>query len=570
MKSDCNILGITSPMSWDSSACILKSGQLFAAAEEEKIIRIKHAPHHEPINSIDFCLKTSNLSMKDIDCIATAYMSNEEYLVRRFLYGLKYLSIDDLLAPYYYFKNSEHFKKLNSWNILNKNKNKLINVEHHLAHSFHSFSSSEFEKALVISLDGEGETVSGLISVFYRRGFQILHRIPLKYSLGSMYESFTDFIGYSSHYDEGKVMGLSSYGTANDTIVNDLVKSDQKCTFRIATRKINKYLKNKFEHLILNEGFICDELHKTSMANFAATAQNIYEVILLSMAEYWILKTKISNVCLAGGCSLNCLANGKLLLNPQVSSVFVPPGSNDAGTSIGAGVYAYFLNSDEIPYVDHESANGHIYSENEILQCLNKHNLKFSKFSNTIDFIARVLADGKNVGWFQGGIEFGPRALGYRSILSSADTNSGKDELNYIKGREKWRPFGCIILENKIAEYFEINTERLPDLRYMNVALPVRKNKAKQIPAVVHVDNTSRIQSVTESEKELNNLLKKYYEITGIPLLINTSFNTRGEPIVNTPNEAIVAFKTLNLDYLIMNDILVSRPNCNVLENKEV
>jgi len=557
----------------DTSACLMKNGNLITACEEERYIKQKHTRNF-PKNAINDCLKKANLSINDVDEITLSYDPRL----------LKTENFDNLLS-----ETRKNFKitELQKLKELRKQdfdlgdfvrkelgySGKITSHLHHLCHLASCYYPSGFNDALVISHDGIGEVDCSLMATASDGEISIFHHgNQWPNSLGLLYAAITDYLGWKYNSDEGIVMGLAPYG--DDT---KLVKSTEK-TYRDIFREIistndldyeidrswiafhevrSKWVSDKFVNTFgprrISEGKI-EEHHK----HVACALQNRLEEIILSQLKDCKEKFGLKKLCFAGGIALNCSLNGKILQSGLFDEIFVPPASGDNGTAIGACYLSTKNMRSDLSTKRFD--NYYIGSEfsNEIIEnSLRKKNVSYSKPKNLERFVAQKLNEQKIIGWFQGGAEFGPRALGNRSILTAPFPKEMKDILNSrVKFREEFRPFAPAILSEMANEFFEI-TQPSP---HMLIAVTVKSDKISKIPAVVHVDNSARVQTVDNlNNPKFRKLLEAFHDETGCPVLLNTSFNVKGQPIVNSPNDAIDCFLSTNIDVLAIGDFIIEK-----------
>ena len=570
----------------DSSACILVDGKIKLAIEEERINRIKHWSGF-PVLSIKECLLRENISIKDVDFIAI----NQEFF-SNFFYRISYLisqrpKLDFLINNFLKKK-----KRLNILNIIEKeigspNKRcKLINVEHHLCHVASAVFDSDYEKSVNLSVDGFGDFASLTWGISEKNNIKIHDKILFPHSLGIFYEAFTQFLGFDNYGDEYKVMGLYSLVKPTELKkIENIISQKKNGKFLLNLDYFNHHKKKisyswddsspKQESLFdlkkITELFgkpreknsEINEVHR----NIAASVQVCYENILFNILNYIYKKFRIDRLTLSGGCAQNSLANGKIINNTSFKSLFVPSNPGDAGGAVGAAYCAWYQitklrpSKNKTAYLGSSYTNSYI--EEVILQnksILDFENCRFLYISDEDDlckYVAEEISKKKVIGWFQGGMEWGPRALGNRSIISDPRNPDIRDLLNTkIKRRESFRPFAPSILLEEAADWFEdFNDEEL----YMSRVLKFKKDKIKLVPGVVHVDGTGRPQTVKqEDNKRYYNLIKNFKFITGIPILLNTSFN-ENEPIVLKPEQALDCFLRTKMDILVLENWVVTR-----------
>ena len=565
----------------DSSACIIKNGELLFAIEEERINRIKHWAGL-PCASIDACLKYTNIDLSDVTDIAinTNPLSNLHrkmiYFVKNYLFGKKKFEIADKLKKKLTLK-----KDIN--NFFNpKSLSKKINIhyiDHHISHIASAFYPSKFKKAVGLSIDGFGDFCSISIAKCENEKIDIIKKIFFPDSLGVFYESFTQLIGFKNYGDEYKMMGLSSYGEPKyyDIILKNLFKEEKgiKLNLKYFNHADKKYSykfqgrpeqNNLFSHNLKNLLNI-DELSIGNITglqkDLASSVQKVFEHKLFEIIKEIKNLNYSDNLVYAGGCALNSLANKKLHESNLFKNIFIPYAPGDGGGSIGAALYALKKNNKTTlsnltsPFI------GPSFSNDEIKNIVNN-NKEINKFSceivenknNLYSKISKYIFDNKIVGHFNGKMEFGARALGNRSILANPCNPNIKDIINSkIKRRESFRPFAPAILFEKKSEWFNNNFYN----PYMSSVEEINENKKKLIPAVTHIDGTGRVQTVT---KEINPnfylLIEKFYELSNVPIVLNTSFN-ENEPIVMNVNNAIECFLRTKMDILVLNSFIIKR-----------
>ncbi len=569
------ILGINAAFH-DSSACIIKEGKLLAAAEEERFTHIKHgkrpipfSAYELPFNAIDYCLKIAGIHLNDVDDIA--------YSFDPFILLGDHVSDSQIELPLQPHLNPKAEEWNSEWDPLflsfivnapgqladgyphhlqkrfigsKADVNKWHFVNHHIAHAASAFFPSPFEKAAVMVLDGRGEKVTSSYYLGDKNNLSLLSEVYMPNSLGLLYEAITTHLGFLHSSDEYKVMALASYGKpvyldAFRSIIN--IKDEGK----YCIKQVN-YEELLGKARIRNEPFV--EKH----FDIAHSLQKVLEETAVKLSLWLHEKTQCDNLCMAGGVALNCVMNAVIRDNTPFKNIWVQPASGDAGTALGA---ALWVDSQKNKKGFQRFEMDHVYwgpeyEDEEIEQFLKWTKVPYKKLTNIAEETAAILAEDKVIGWYQGRMEFGPRALGSRSILASPINASMQQRLNEIKDREDFRPVAPVVLEEDAGEWFE-NAVYSP---FMLFVYNVKEGKADKIPAVRHVDNTARIQTVNEKQHPLYyNLLKEFKKLTGVPVLINTSFNTRGEPIVCTPRDAIECFWTSPFDALVINSFLLEK-----------
>ncbi len=549
------ILGLSSPISWDQSAAIIKNGQFLACAEEERFVRIKHAPRFLPENAIEFCLKFARVKPEDVDAVAVAWRNPLEAYWRSTLTNLK--ELDFLRIPLELYGISlliGGLTRLNRWlsqkgfRLEGNKKIKYYFIPHHLAHAASTFRCSGFKEANIITIDGQGEDDSGSIWYGQDKVLKKLKKINHHQSVGVVYHGFTEFLGFKPHSQEGKVTGLAAYGKKN--LANDNWWTITKDSFHIKP--------NWFHQLELygpprKKGEPLKKTHK----DLAFTVQRFTEMAGQALAQKAYNFNRSNHLCLAGGVALNCSMNSKIRELPFVKKVFIQPAAADNGTAIGAALEVAHQLGENADFAMEHAYWGPEYSNEEIKKVLLESKTNFKKVSNISRVVAQKLAQGKIIGWFQGRSEIGPRALGNRSILAHPGLKGMKDKINQeVKHRENWRPFAPSILNEAGYEYFE-NYCPHP---FMVLSFKATPKGINQLSQSLHVDKTGRIQSVTKkSNPKYYQLIKEFAKNTGIPAVLNTSFNDLGEPLVNSPREALKTFFGTGIDLLAMGDFIVEK-----------
>jgi len=545
-----NILGITSPISWNSAAAIIKDKKLIATVEEERFNGIKHSPRMLPLKSIEYCLKEAKLKPQDVNIIAIGYRSPLEGYLLSLVENIKHFNLLRAFRESGAF--AEHlvgYIRLKDW-LKQKGFNaKIIFVPHHLAHASSAYRCSGFEEANIITIDGQGEDDAGFLGYGKNGKIKRVYKIGHQKSLGWVYSQFTDLLGFTSHSHEGKVMGLAGWGKSI---------LDTKELWKV-TETNYKLLPNWTEKIIELFGPKRNRYDPITMRhkNAAKTLQKFTEEAGISMAKRIYAKTGIRNFCLAGGVALNCDMNAKIAALPFVNNIFIQPASNDAGTALGAALETANMINENADFTMDHAYWGPEYTNEEIEKVLKESKLKYKKVANIEKYVAQQLAKGKIVAWCQGRLELGPRALGNRSILGNPSYKGMKDKINNeVKHRETWRPFAPSVLEEHAEDYFD-NYIANP---FMLITLKVKKDKREKLKESMHIDNTARIQTVSKkTNPKYHKLINEFYKITKIPVVINTSFNDEGQPIVNTPKEAIKTFTSTGLDILAIGNYILEK-----------
>jgi len=557
-----NILGLNGWMdrSHDASAALLLEGKIVAAAEEERFVRVKKAYDRLPINATSFCLEEGNLTFSDIDYVAFGWDWKRLYSLRHIPYQWDEETLLESMFPRKYFK---------------RGKNPRVKfIDHHLAHAASTFRCSGFDTAAILVLDGQGEDCS--ISLWDGQGNHIreISRIGIPNSLGYFYSAITRYLGMSNG-NEGKLMGLASYGSPDSAIVEELRKIRPRLTeedFNGTPDEQDQVEQYWMDALIKRFGprnepvryFDKDvgavrkhleltEIHKA----IAASAQCFLEEKVVQLVRDALQMTSREYLCLAGGVALNCVANQRIIDNTGVKRIYVQPAANDAGVALGAALETYALlgNFMRVPLEDVGLGPG--FSDEEIERELSRCGVSYT-FEREIEKVCADLLQQDNIiGWFQGRMEFGPRALGYRSIIANPTSKGMIARINnQIKNRELWRPFAPSVLREYASDYFVT-----PDaFKFMIVSSDVAPGVSEKIPAVVHVDGSARPHAVDRLiNPRFYDLINNFYQLSGVPMVLNTSFNVDGEPIVCTPRDAVKTFFSTGLDSLVMGNYLVRK-----------
>tara|TARA_Y100000590_G_scaffold82730_1_gene92209 strand:- start:7807 stop:9642 length:1836 start_codon:yes stop_codon:yes gene_type:complete len=594
-----SILGI-SAFYHDSAATILIDGKIVAAAQEERFTRIKHDSSY-PHNAIEFVLKHAKLKLNDVDQIIffeKPFLKFERLLETYVAFAPKGFKSFCKAMPIWIkeklFQKKLIFNKLKEHDNNFNNQDKIFFSDHHLSHAASAFFPSPFDEAIVLTADGVGEWATTTVAVGKGNNLEIKKEIHFPHSLGLLYSAFTYYTGFKVNSGEYKLMGLAPYGEPKYVEkIYKIIDVKDDGTFRLDQNYFNystglTMTNNKFHDLF---GQKPREPNSEKLTQFhmdiAASIQKVTEEIIVKLARSIKKEYGLENLCLAGGVALNCVANGKLLKEKIFEKIWIQPAAGDAGGSLGAVLALWHIeqkNSREINFKDNMNGSylGPEYSQSEIENELNNLGATFETLDEEIllNRTAEDLNTGKAVGWFQGRMEFGPRALGGRSILGDPRSPTMQKNLNLkVKYRESFRPFAPSVLVEDAPEWFDIDVES----PYMLLVSNLNKNKTidmneeqkklfgidklnikrSEIPAVTHVDYSARIQTVNKDTNEkYYKLINKFKEKTGCPVIVNTSFNVRGEPIVNTPKDAFNCFMGTELDKLVIG-------NCYLDKNKQ-
>lgn len=555
---------------YDASSALIKDGKILAAITEERLNRQKHSKSF-PIESIKECLKIAGLKFEDIDMITTGW--NPSIHLQK-LFSSRSNAIR--FRPEYLYSVPNFLMQLHKGNAVKNNSFTEINlldnqihlryVNHHLAHAASSFYLSSFKESAILSVDGFGEKET----VFFGmgKGSKISHikSIYSPHSIGIFYLALTEFLGFQPNSDEWKVMGASAYGNPGKYYhkIKSLVKFDANGNFEMDGSYFDYFSfdsKHSYsDKMVQLLGEPRESSAKITQRHYdiAAAAQKVTEDAMFSLLDFLYNETSCKNVVLSGGVAMNSLLNGKITSCTDFENVFVSPFPDDNGVSVGSALYYYhhIMNKPRTKqFVSNYLGPG--FSNDFIKSELEKSKIKYSHEKDVCKAAARYIADGRIIGWFQGRMEFGQRALGNRSILADARAKDMKDKINLaIKFREPFRPFAPSILEEHYHEYFE-NAAPTP---FMEKIFFIKKDKRDIIPAVTHVDGTGRLQTVTKEQNRLYwTLIDDFRKITNVPLILNTSFNLKGEPIVCTPNDAIRTFYSCGLDALFIGDYVIDK-----------
>lgn len=557
------ILGIKTS-GHDTAAAIVKDGQVIAACAQERFDRKKHSKEF-PKDAIDFCLGQAGITLKRVDLVAIPFNYPLALAMLIGKFTLEYfpasVNATRTLLPYLLGKWRDGESGLRTMGYSGSIKY----IEHHHGHAASAFYPSNFDSATVLTIDARGESPSTCI--YLGKGGDLKRTVTLAnypHSLGYLYTSLTAYLGFERNSGEGKVMGLAPYGDWRTySQYTDIIKLLPEGKFKLDLSYFSFHLgagldvSEKFEKIFGPRRVPGSEI-TTRHKNIAALLQHITEETILHCAKYAVESTGERNLCLSGGVALNSVANGRVLKELGPSRLFVQPASTDDGSALGAALSAFYSGCNRKPvYMDDIVYLGPEYSDEEIRLCLKKNKLKYKRSERIEKMVAREVAEGKIVAWFQGRSEFGPRALGNRSILVDPRDPTMKDKLNsQVKFRESFRPFAPSVLEESASEYFDCD-EPSP---YMLITYNIKKKYQQELPAITHVDDTVRIQTVSKKQNlRYWSLLNEFGKITGMPVLLNTSFNVRGEPIVNTPQEAVNSFLGSGIDVLIIGNYIVKK-----------
>lgn len=584
------ILGI-SAFYHDSAACLIIDGKIVAAAQEERFSRKKHDASI-PVLASEFCLKMGNISFDELDAIV--------------FYDKPFLKFERILETYLQFAPkgfASFLKAIPMWikkklwipELIHNEfgcKTPIYFCEHHESHSASAFYPSPFQNAAFLTLDGVGEWATASWGVGQGKTLKIKQEIHFPHSLGLLYSAFTYFTGFRVNSAEYKVMGLAPYGRPlyKDLILKHLIDLKEDGSFRINLKYFDycaglKMTHQRFATLFGIEPRKAESKIRQEDMDLAASIQVVTEEIVLKIAHYIHQQTGMDNLCLAGGVALNCVSNGRLLREGPFKNIWIQPAAGDAGGALGAALLFWHRYAEKERIVStsgEDSMQGSLlgseYSQSEIQQFLEGNNIPHTYYETPEKLThaaAQVISDGDVVGWFQGRMEFGPRALGNRSILGDPRSESMQEKMNLkIKYRESFRPFAPAVLRERARDYFDLKAES----PYMLIVAPVAQQVHKKvdestasglrklyqirssIPAVTHVDYSARVQTVTDGPNPIfRKLIEKFDLLTGCPVLINTSFNVRGEPIVESPHDAYQCFMRTEMDCLVLGSFILHK-----------
>lgn len=559
-----NILGITSSFH-DTSAALLIDGKLVSFIEEERLIREKHAFGKFPENAINFCLKNSNMDFSDID-----YLVSEHQLEVIMQNDIEINPYKKVFEKNEVLKNN-HIKyfhnKLKAIKTFCKEKGikKHTFAPHHFTHLYTAFYGSGFDKSLILSIDGRGEKESLVLAIGENTEIKVIDRLFLPQSVGLLYASVTQYLGYKPFDGEGTVMGLAAYGDRRyisdfENIINyhnNRINVDYSSYFCEMFNPIFKGVRSPLEKLFGKKRHFRKDPRDGIDEHVAAGLQYSLENVVIEYLDYYLKKYGLKKLCLAGGVALNSKMNGRILEMIELDDFYVFPVSNDAGCAIGAAMWLADKEGDKIkPGIDNVYY-GEEYDNNYILKLLKNRGLKFYDYDDPNEKAADMLAEHKIVAWYNGRTEAGPRALGSRSILANPSSLTDKDNMNNkVKFRESWRPFAPSIMYEYMGDY----TNKIIHAPFMNITFKIKPEKINNIIGASHVDNTARFQTVTENvNPRFYDLIDSFRKKTGIPAVLNTSFNRKGEPIVNKPEEALDMYLSTNIDALVIGNYILEK-----------
>lgn len=567
-----NILGI-SCYYHDAAAALIRDGEVVAAADEERFSRKKHDSGF-PTHAIDFCLEKGGIKSDQLDFVV--------------FYEKPFLKFERIILSILnnFPRTSGVFREgMLNWmkdklwiknHLMNKLKisnDKILFCEHHLSHAASAYFVSPFEESAVVTLDGVGEWTTGTIGYASGNEVKLLKEIKFPHSLGLLYSAFTAFLGFEVNEGEYKVMGMAPYGQPKyvdkvSKMVN--LNDDGSYSLNMDYFSFHRSDKNSFSKKFEREFGSPQDPKKRDVidpyyADIGASIQRVTEEIMLKIAKEAHKITGSKNLCMAGGVALNSVANGRILREGPFEELYIQPAAGDSGGALGAALWAYhtLLNNPKRNVMKHAYL-GQDYDKRTIKDFLEQKNIKYRYVPNESELVSETVENikkGKVVGWFQGRFEWGPRALGHRSIIADPRNPEMKDIVNKkIKFREPFRPFAPSIIAEETHNFFEFdNHERHLPARFMLYVVPIKQNKQKIIPAINHF-GTARLQTVYKEESPLYyNLISKFGEETGVNTILNTSFNLKGEPIVNTPENAWNTFSNSGMDVLVLDNFVIEK-----------
>jgi len=559
------ILGI-SCFYHDAAAALVIEGELMAASSEERFSRKKHDPEI-PAGAVKYCLDRAGIEINDLDYIVfydkpflkfdrilTGYMANPFISYRPFLAAIPIWLRRKIWTEYIIGKELEY-------------NGETLFLPHHLSHAAGTFYSSSFDKAAILTIDGVGEWANASYGIGDNNSVKLLKEMHYPHSVGLLYSAITYYLGFRVNSAEYKIMGLAPYGKPKyaDLIENNLVTIHDDGSIHLNMKYFT------FHHGMTMTGKKMEKLFgqprrtaETELSSFhndvAASIQKVTEKIVLLMARHVKKETGMDNLCMSGGVALNCTANGLLLREKLFENIYIQPASGDAGGAAGAALYVHHKITGDNKRKQRFFNLGPVYSDDEIKNFLEMQYIPYitSDLKKPARQVAQEVADGKIVGIFQGSAEYGPRALGFRTILADPRDNQMKEKINAaVKYREPFRPFAPAVMIEDAPDYFECDGNEYP---YMLFNFKVHKEKRGIIPAVTHVDNSSRIQTVSNDDNPVfHNIISEFKDITGVSVVLNTSFNLRGHPIVNTPEDAFATFCSGGIDILLLGNYIIDK-----------
>ena len=567
-----NILGLNHG-EINSSAVLIRNGKVVAGSPEERFSRVKKTKEF-PKQAIDFCLKSENISLKDCECVAQAWNPGESWQKFNPLISSSRIKRED-----YFYTIPDNLYNLVErnpppWSLLefpeNTNIPPIYYVRHHLAHAANAFFLSPFKEAAILTCDWKGEYETTTCGFGKENEIEIFKRKKMPHSIGMFYSTYTQLLGYRPDNDEWKVMALSAFDVYYKEYlekIRNTVKLTDDGLFELDLSfyqghlldEPKLYTKKLFNYLGGREGIPGEEPDKWFFS-IAKAMQIVSEEIVNHIVNGLYEKTKSENIVLSGGYFMNSVYNGKIIKNTPFKKVYISYSPADVGNSIGTALYvAHCIHNEKRNYMFNSSYIGPSFNNKEVQEVLSRRKIKYQEVKVVSEKVASLLAEGKVVAVSSGRMEFGERALGNRSILGDPRSNNMKDKINsIIKFRESYRPFAPAVLYEKAHQFFEI-TENY-ESNFMEKVVPIKKEFHKKLPAVTHIDGSGRLQTVKkEHNEQFYNIISEFEKLTGFPIVLNTSFNINGEPIVLSPDDALNTFYNSGLEYLIINNFLVTK-----------
>lgn len=559
----------------DSAAALLKDGSVVAAAAEERFTRVKH-DHSFPINAIQYCLQSQKITIKAIEhigCYEKPILKLERILSQHLeSFPRSYKTFLTALPSWI----NEKLRIIQTIRKRLKYGGDVFFLEHHLSHAASAFLVSPFQEAAIVTVDGIGEWTTTAYGMGRDTSIHLMKEIRFPHSLGLLYSTLTAYLGFRVNNSEYKVMGLAAYGDRNKETnsyykkLRGIIDLKEDGSYHLdmdyfiyhyADRMPSSKMCKLLGLPIRTSGSELTQNHK----DIAAALQLVYEEVIFKLLHHVYRKTRCKNLVMAGGCSLNSVANGKILGNTPFENIWIHPDPGDAGASIGVASYIYHsLLGRKREYELKDAYLGPEFSSGQIDNFLNKNKIKHTRFKDERDLVkktAELICNNQVVGWFQGRMEWGPRALGSRSILSNPCNPKMQEILNVkVKHREKFRPFAPAICEDDVSAYFVCDSPLPKATDFMLMVYPIREEWHPRIPSVTHVDGSGRLQTIKRDQSPLYyDVIKEFGRLSGIPIVINTSFNIRGEPIVCTPQDAYRCVMGTEIDHLIMGEFMIKR-----------
>ncbi len=550
----------------DAAACLVRDGEIIAAASEERFTRKKQDSDF-PLNAVRYCLEEGGIEMSELDYVGfydKPFIKFERILETYLAVAPRGIKSWVLAIPLWL--KEKIFMRKTIHKLLPEYEGEVFFSEHHESHAASAYYCSPFNEAAILTLDGVGEWATATKGIGRGTEITLTHEIRFPHSLGLLYTALTYYLGFKVNSGEYKVMGLAPYGEPKyfDLMMSNLIDVKSDGSFRLnmdyfAYTYDLKMINERFNKLFGGPPRVAETWLEQREFDIAASIQKVTEEVVLRLCRSLYAETKIENICLAGGVALNCVANGRILRETPFEDIYVQPAAGDAGGAVGVAklIWHRYLGKERQPALPNAYL-GPEYSNEEISKFLDDKGVPYKKLTSDqlTSEVAQLIEEKNVIGWFQGRMEFGPRALGSRSILGDARDPEMRNTVNMrIKFREGFRPFAPSVTMERCSEWFDLEHPS----PYMLLVADVREGK-REIPSVTHVDNSARIQTVTEDENPLYySLLKAFEARTGVPVIINTSFNVRGEPIVRTPADAYLCFMRTDMDFLAIGNFLLDK-----------